>query len=213
MNPNPNMSDVERDLLDALQPDALADTGAPEVRESWQATSLGEADWCARKAQAARRAAARVQAEADRQIAAIREWAEKVTAEDLADAAYFERQAIDWFDRYRQEQLAAGTKPERLVKTLELPGGGKVQARQQQASLKVTDDKAAIEWAKSVNPDFIRVKEELNKNDVKAHLAGLRVTEDGQWVTADGEIVDAPEGVELEPGSIKLSLSLPEVTS
>lgn len=193
----------DNDILDALTPDM------PAEREAFTADTLDKADWCAQKAAAIYKTLAEKEAAAKRQIDKIRAWLDNERTKAADDASFFEGHATNYLLQVRQVELDKGIKPDKLTKTIKLTHGS-IQARQQPASLNVTDDAAAIQWAKNVNPAFIRVKEELNKNEIKTHLAGLRVTEDGQWVTADGEIVDAPQGVELQPGHIKVSLNLPK---
>lgn len=194
MNPNPNMSDVERDLLDALQPDTFKAGSS----EPWQPGTLDEVDWCAQKA-------AEADAEYQAAVAAAQRQQEKIQAW-LADAktrrddrvGFFEMHAANYLARLRADEAERGVKPEKLTKTLKLPSGGKVQARQQPEKVTVLDEEAALAWAEANAAQLVRVKKSLALAEVKKHIKGT------------GEL---PAGIELEPGDIKLSLSLPEVAS
>lgn len=187
--------DVERDLLDALQPDSFA----ADQPEAWQPRTIDEVDWCAQKA-------AEADAEFQQAVAAARRQQEKISAW-LDDAksrrddrvSFFEMHAINYLQQVRQSELDKGVAESKLTKTIKLPGGAQLKARQLPDKFNVADEAAAIAWSRSNEAGhLVRVKESISKTDLARH------------VKATGEL---PNGVELEPGEVKLSLTLIESAS
>jgi len=185
MNPNPNMSDMERDLLDVLQPDTY------EAAEAWQPTTIDEVDWCAQKAAEADREYREAVAAANRQREKIDAWLADAKTKRDDRVNFFEMHAVGFLQRHRQAELDRGVKPEKLTKTLKLASGS-VQARQGWDTFNVTDEAAAIKWAEANDSPVLVVKRSVSKTEIARH------------VKATGEM---PDGVEIVPGEVKLSLN------
>lgn len=176
------------ELLDALQP--------PEATsEAWQPRTVDEVAWCAMKAQQAHAEYAEAAAAAERLIAQAQAWLADAQARRDERVAFFEGHAVAYLQRQRAAEAEAGTQPDRLTKTLKLPGGAQVRARQGRDRFEVTDEATVMSWAGDNAPDVVTVTRRVNRNELARH------------VRATGEI---PPGVEVLPGEVQLSLALPQ---
>lgn len=189
---NHAVNEVDRDLLDALQPDSF--TGHSD--QPWQPGTIDEVDWCAQKAAEADHEYRQAVAAAQRQQEKIQAWLADAKTRRDDRVGFFEMHAANYLARLRADELERGVKPDKLTKTLKLPSGGRVQARQQPEKVTVLDEEAALAWAEANAAQLVRVKKSLALAEVKKHIKDT------------GEL---PAGIELEPGGIKLSLSLPEL--
>ena len=195
MNPTQAVNEVERDLLDALQPDEYT----PDQPESWQPNTIDEVDWAAQKAAQADAEYQQAVAAAKRQMDKIQAWLADAKSKRDDRVGFFEMHAVNYLQRVRQDELERGVKPEKLTKSIKLSSGGRVQSRQLQDTFNVEDEAAAIEWARANDAEqLLNIKTSIAKREL------------AKFVKTEGAL---PDGVTVEPGEIKMSLSLPEVAS
>ena len=171
------MSDLIESLEGALRPLGAPDGPDTPETESWSITGLETAAWASRKAAAARRKIAEVNAWRDAQKARVDAVADQEIKRFEDDAAFFEGHLAV----YLQAEIAAGRK----TKSLELSGGTvKLTARQPKVEW---DEFQAVIWAKEAGraEEFVRVRESLDKNALKKAAV---LAEDGV-VVIGGEIV------------------------
>lgn len=107
----------------------------------------------------------------DAKVAPLDEWIEDQDRE-LADAeAFFGGMAT----AYHRQLLDQNPKAPRTIK---LPSGGRLEARDGRLSVVVTNEEAAIRWAKSRVGSLVRVKEEIDKQEVAKLLVAVRESVD-----------------------------------
>jgi len=159
--------------------------------EGFQINSLQSADWAMRKLQAIneqdRENEATAQADLDQTIA----WRDRKLTENQASREYFQGLLKDYLYRERQHDKKF---------KIDTPHG-KVTTRKTPAGLKYEDATALKSLRDQGIQEFIRVKEEINKKDLKK--AGSIIN--GKFVLEDGQIVD---GVTEKPAgeSVKFDL-------
>lgn len=188
----PEYPDEDWNRLEDLAPESYA--GDPE---RWEPGTLDEMAWLAERATwhaqqfAAREAAA--QARIDRE----RAWLDNQRTRYADRISWYEQHAVAFLQRHRAAELEAGIKPDRLTKTLSLPGGtGKLTARQGRDRFEIPDETLAITWAQvNDRPDLLNVKTTVDKRGLAALLKET------------GEI---PDGVDHVPGEITYKLELPK---
>lgn len=179
----------DNDILDALTPDM------PAEREAFTADTLDKADWAARKAAAIQADLAQKEQAAKLQIQRIQAWLDNERTKAADDANFFEGHAVNYLLQVRQSELDKGTKPDKLTKTIKLPGGAELRARQLPDKFNVDDENAAIKWAEANESPILVIKKTISKTEV------------ARTVKTTGEM---PDGITIEPGHIKISLSLPK---
>jgi len=165
------VTDLTETLTAQLRPVDAPD----QPTEGWSITGLETAAWASRKAAAAHREIARWKAWAEGEKARIDAIvaAEAKRAED--DASFFEHHLA----AYLRAEIEAGRK----TKSMELPGGTiKLTARQPRLDV---DADAFLAWAVTSRPEFVRVKQEVDKTALKR---AATLADDGV-VVVDGEIV------------------------
>lgn len=171
------MTDLTEKLLRFTTPEG-APTGAPDDDDAptpWVADTLEKAAWASRKAAAARRDIARLEAFRAAEKARVDRVVDTEAARCTRDAEFFEEHLADYLAR----EIAAGRK----TKSLELPGGTiKLTARQPRLDV---DSDAFLSWAKDARPDLVRTKLEPDKAALKK---AAQLADDGV-VVIDGEIV------------------------
>jgi phage host-nuclease inhibitor protein Gam len=163
------------DVLDRLEASLRPDDAPDQPTEGWSITGLEAAAWASRKA-----------AEARRKQAEVKAWAEgekaRIDAIVAAEVMRYDREA-DFFEQHLVVYLRSEIEAGRKTKSLELPGGTiKLTARQPKLDV---DADAFLAWAVTSRPEFVRVKQEVDKTALKRAAV---LAEDGV-VVVDGEIV------------------------
>lgn len=184
----PQQHSFENDLLDALAPEI------PEP-EHFIADTIDKADWAARKAASIQAELTEKEAAAKRQIEKIQAWLDNERTKAADTASFFEQHALNYLLQVRQTELDSGTKEDKLTKTIKLPSGAQLRARQLRDKFNIEDEQAAITWAEQNNSPILVIKKTISKTEV------------ARTVKTTGEI---PDGITIEPGHIKISLALPE---
>lgn len=125
----------------------LNDTAPPEQRAPWTITSLGAADWAMRTVAEWRSRASEFadQAEAWR----------RCEKRAIRGALWLEERLAEWAIDRRTEK----------VKTMALAHGA-VSTRTVKPTIELTDEDAAIAWARTHAPDAIHTTTRLNKSEV-----------------------------------------------
>lgn len=184
--------DQEWQRLEEMAPEAY--TGDPG---RWEPRTLDDMAWLAERAAWHARQFAAQEAATKARIERERAWLDNQRTRYQERISWYEDHAVAFMQRHRAAELEAGVKPERLTKTLSLPGGvGKVTARMGRDRFDVTDEARAITWAQvNDRPDLLDVKTTVKK----APLAAL--------LKETGEI---PDGVELVPAEVGYKLELPK---
>ena len=179
------MTDLDEQLMNQYEEEvqALINAGA---EDEWRITNLDAAGWASRKAASYRQQEENVKAWERREIDRIRAVAQAEQKRLNAEAEFFENHLY----AYLRAEVAGGRKQ----KSLSLPGGT-VSLRKRQPELTIEEDKF-IEWARTANPDFLRVKEEVALAALKK---ALKLVEDGAAVMSDsGEPVPGVTWAEQE---------------
>lgn len=192
MQDAPEFPDQDWQRLEETAPDSY--TGAPG---SWEPRTLDDMAWLAERAAWHARQFAAQEAATKARIERERAWLDNQRTRYEDRISWYEQHAVTFMQRHRAAELEAGVKPDRLTKTLSLPGGvGKVTARMGRDRFDVTDEALAITWAQvNDRPDLLDVKTTVKK----APLAAL--------LKETGEI---PDGIEHHPAEVTFKLELPK---
>lgn len=171
------MSTAERDLQDYL---IDSDESAQQAQsETFTVDSIEKAEWCMRKLSRLASEDADDEAVAQREIDRINAWLEARKSPRARSREFFEGLLIDYHNRLLRDDPRA--------KTVKLPHGT-LKSRKLPESFEY-DMEAVVSWAKeNGRTEFIRVKEEVVKDEVKR-----AVKEDGEKVP----------GVTVLPAGIK----------
>ena len=151
-------------MSEKIYPDHL-----PQEDEAFAVVDQQTAEWTVRKIGEHRKKQAEIKELADAEIARIKEWAEKQTKQHENSVEYLQGVLRPWFE-------------EQGEKSISLPSG-RVRFRKVPDKFNFTDETAVIAWAKVHQPKSIRVKEEIDKNEIK------------RYIKETGEM---PDGVEVE---------------
>jgi len=155
--------------------------------DRFRITTLEQANWALRKIRAFKKQMEENERLAKAEIERIQEWLQKENEKA--------QKSIQFFEYLIGEYLAEERKKDPKFR-LSTPYG-KATFRKQQPKW-VYDDEVLLKWLKSKNMrDYIRIKEEVNKADLKKVL---KIAGD-KAVTEDGEIV---EGIKIEEQPEKL---------
>ena len=151
-----------------------------QEKERFKIENLESANWALRKLKAIEGKGKEITALANKEIERILEWKDG-EIKQLGDSK-------DFFDflltEYYTEQKALD--PKFKIST----PYGMVSSRKQQDKWNYEDDKV-LEWLKENDKELIRIKEEINKSELKKKYKSIN----GQVVTEDGEIM---EGITVE---------------
>ena len=178
------------DRIDEMEADAeTADEAAGDSKEKFRINDLGAANWAFRKIKAMQQKISENKALAEAEQIRISNWLNSQTKKDENTIAFFESLLIDYFHSEREK--------DRRFK-LSTPYG-KVSAAKKTNWLWNDDSKIIIKSLKDAGlDDYIRVKEEPKKQDIKgAENVLFIVTDIGTLVTTDGEVIN---GVMIEKG-------------
>ena len=144
-------------------------------KEVFQVSDQQTAEWTVRKIAEHRKRQKEVDELLQAELFRLKQWAQKEMEKEENNIAYLESLLIPW----AQEQ----------GKSISLPSG-RVRFRKVPDKF-IYDDQAVIAWAKQHLPEAVRIKEELEKNTIKAH------------VKATGEL---PDGLTIEPQEPKFEV-------
>ena len=160
-----------------------------EVKQAWKIKDLAGADWCFEKLQL-------IDNERDERITFAKSQIEKYEKfieqeKKIAEnrGSYFKWKLQEYLQERRQSN------PNYAIKTTK----GKVNVTT--PTVWNYDDKKLLEFLKTNElPEFIRIKEEINKVDLKK---AVQVTDSGDVVTQDGEIIEGVKVTNNEKINIK----------
>ncbi len=178
------------ELLEMELTEAEETIEAAEVGGRFTIQDLDSANWAFRKLAAIEKKRKEIKTLADNEIERIRNW-QKQEEESLNNSKeFFEGLLTEYYVRQKEVD------PKFKIST----PYGKVSSRKQQPKWNYEDEKV-LNWLKENDTELIRIKEEINKVELKKkyQIVGNEV------VTEDGEIV---EGITIEnrPDSINIKV-------
>lgn len=145
--------------------------------DKFAVTDIRGAEWCLKKISRAQREYEETKAYVDEQKAKLDAFLADAKAKFDGDKGYFESLLMP----YAMEQLEGQKKK----KSIKLPSGT-IGFKSVPAEIK-KDDEALKAFVKESAPEFIETKETVKWGEFKKTLTA---TEDGRYITANGEIVD-----------------------
>ena len=177
---------LEMELIEAKETTEVAEMPG----ERFVIQDLDSANWAFRKLAAIEKKRKEIKTLADNEIERIRNW-QKQEEEGLNNSKeFFEGLLTEYFVRQKEVD------PKFKIST----PYGKVSSRKQQPKWNYEDEKV-LNWLKENDTELIRIKEEVNKAELKKKykIVGNTV------VTEDGEII---EGITIEerPDSINIKV-------
>jgi phage host-nuclease inhibitor protein Gam len=143
------------------------------VREAFVIDDDFKADWAMRKLASIRRKQDDNKAIFEAEVNRVQEWLETVNKGLESDAVWFESNLHPYALQQRSEGRKSVVLPHGTIKTT----GGRPK-------IEFESEEKFIEWAKTANPELLRIKTEINKkalNDL--------ITDDNQVISTQGEIV------------------------
>lgn len=165
------MNALEKYEMEDLQDSQVLE----DKNEGWKIDSLESADWALRKITALKESNAEIKTFADHERERIADWEAKETQSNKDSIAFFEHKLSEYLNEKRKTDKKA------IIKTPH----GRVSTRKRPDSWEIRRD-AIEEFEQLGLNDFVRIKKEVNKADLKK---AVTVTASGQVVTKDGEIL------------------------
>lgn len=162
-------------MMNAFDLHEIEELQQTEVKEQWSIDSLETANWALRKINALNKKMADTVRLAKEEHDRINEWELKETESDQQSITFFEEKLGQYLVELRKDD------PKARIKTPYGTVGTRKQAEKIEYSASTID-----ELKEKGMMDFIRIKEEVNKTELKKHLT---ITSDYRVVTADGEIL------------------------
>lgn len=144
--------------------------------EGWKIDSLDSADWAFRKIATLKQSNDEIKRFADSDRDRIADWEQKETQSNKDSIAFFEHKLSEYLYEKRKTDKKA------VIKTPH----GRVSTRKQPDSWEIKEDDAIKEFEELGLNDFVRIKKEINKKDLKK---AVNITEEGKAVTEDGEVL------------------------
>lgn len=177
--------------MNALEKYELEELAENEIKEkeAWRISDLSGADWALRKISALKKKNAENKAFADHERERLAKWEEQENASNLDTINYFEMKLGEYLLQLRNDD------PKAKVKTPH----GTVSTRKKPDSWEYSET-AIEELKQSGLSEFINTKitETVKKADFKK---AIQVTENGDVVTQDGEILKSvkvvPQGFDI----------------
>ena len=163
-----------------------------ETKERFKIKNLNSANWAFRKLKAIDEREKEIEQLAENEIERINNWKIEELKSTEGSKNFFEALLMEYY--VEEKKLDGKFK----VKT----PYGQITSRKQQPKW-IYDDKAILEWLKENNKELIRVKEEVNKVELKKTYQLL----DNNVVTEDGEIV---EGIIIEERADSINIKVVE---
>jgi hypothetical protein len=161
-------------------------------RESFRILDDAGATWAMRRLHDITQKMDANRAIAESEIQRITAWLETVNNKVQSDADYFINILEDYHRRQRDTEGR---------KTIKLPHGSLI-SRASTAKVKVTDPELFVKWAKDVDENLIRIKEEPNQSEINKLLI---IDGDKVISQSTGELA---EGVIVTPESVKYSVEV-----
>ncbi|HHY13231.1 MAG TPA: hypothetical protein GX526_01105 [Thermoanaerobacterales bacterium] len=178
------------ELLEMELEEAIDTVEAAEVGGRFTIQDLDSANWAFRKLAAIEKKRNEIKELADKEIDRIKEWQEQEEKGLNNSKEFFEGLLTEYFIRQKEVD------PKFKIST----PYGKVSSRKQQPKWNY-NDRELLDWLKENQPEFIRIKEEPNKVEIRKNckVIGQNV------VTKDGEIV---EGITIEEREPKVTIKV-----
>ena len=169
----------------------MGETTEEDAKEKLKIKSTEQANWAFRKLRAINTKAGEIKNIAAAERARIDEWEKKELAILENSTEFFEGLLVEYFIRQKEVD------PKFKIST----PYGKVSSRKQQPKWNYEDEKV-LEWLKANDTELIRIKEEVNKAELKKKYKVVG----NEVVTKDGEIV---EGIRVDerPDSISIKVT------
>ena len=168
----------------------MGETTEEDAKEKLKIKSTEQANWAFRKLRAINTKAREIKDIGAAEKARIEEWEKKELAILENSTEFFEGLLVEYLIRQKEVD------PKFKIST----PYGKVSSRKQQPKWNYEDEKV-LEWLKANDTELIRIKEEVNKAELKKKYKVVG----NEVVTKDGEIV---EGITIEerPDSINIKV-------
>jgi phage host-nuclease inhibitor protein Gam len=154
-------------------------------KQAFRVTELSAAAWCMRKAAVAEREIIRRQVYAEAMAQKYKAWAEAENKRDMDTVTIMAEFLRPWV----AEQIKDGKK-----RSINLPDGV-AGYRKQPDKVDITDEAAALAWAREHCPEAVKVVESVLKTPLKA------------WIEDNGEL---PPGVDMSTGDEKFYITTKE---
>ena len=169
----------------------MGETTEEDAKEEFKVESIEQANWAFRKLRAINTKAREIKDIGAAEKARIEEWEKKELAILENSTEFFEGLLVEYFIRQKEVD------PKFKIST----PYGEVSSRKQQPKWNYEDEKV-LEWLKANDTELIRIKEEVNKAELKKKYKVVG----NEVVTKDGEIV---EGIRVDerPDSISIKVT------
>ena len=167
-------------MTDILKEELINIDEEVENKEKFVIENLESANWAFRKLKAIEEREKDIELLANKEIERIQDWQRKEIEATKGSKDFFEGLLMEYYVKQREEDSKF---------KLSTPYG-KVTSRKQQPKWNYEDGKT-IEWLRQNNRELIRIKEEIDKGELKK----LYKIHGDKVVTEDGEIV---EGIVIE---------------
>lgn len=170
----------------------MGETTEEQAKERYKITNLDSANWALRKIKAIQEKEREIKELAEREIERINNWSKSELDALKVNTNFFEGLLTEYFIAEKEKD------PKFKIST----PYGKVSSRKQQDKWNYEDDKV-LEWLKENDKELVRIKEEINKAELKKKYKSIN----GQVVTEDGEII---EGIRVEEQQDSISIKITE---
>ena len=186
-------SDILDSLFEAITEEEVRDLGIEIEKENFAITSDEQANFFLRRLEEVRSEKDKSNNTCNQEIERFTARGNNFRAKETLSLENTERFFCTLLENYARQQLEGSKK-----KSIKLPFG--TMSFKKSPRKMVYDDEVLMNFIKSHNlNDFIRIKEEINKKDLKSQL---KITEDG-IVTLDDQVV---EGITTMPGETTFSV-------
>ena len=186
-------SDILDSLFEAITEEEVSDLGIEIEKENFAITSDEQANFFLRRLEEVRSEKDKINNTCNQEIERFTARVNNFRAKETLSLENTERFFCTLLENYARQQLEGSKK-----KSIKLPFG--TMSFKKSPRKMVYDDEVLMNFIKSHNlNDFIRIKEEINKKDLKSQL---KITEDG-IVTLDDQVV---EGITTMPGETTFSV-------
>ena len=186
-------SDILDSLFEAITEEEVRDLGIEIEKENFAITSDEQANFFLRRLEEVRSEKDKINNTCNQEIERFTARVNNFRAKETLSLENTERFFCTLLENYARQQLEGSKK-----KSIKLPFG--TMSFKKSPRKMVYDDEVLMNFIKSHNlNDFIRIKEEINKKDLKSQL---KITADA-IVTLDDQVV---EGITTMPGETTFSV-------
>ena len=186
-------SDILDSLFEAITEEEVRDLGIEIEKENFAITSDEQANFFLRRLEEVRSEKDKINNTCNQEIERFTARVNNFRAKETLSLENTERFFCTLLENYARQQREGSKK-----KSIKLQFG--TMSFKKKKKKMVYDDEVLMNFIKSHNlNDFIRIKEEINKKDLKSQL---KITEDG-IVTLDDQVVD---GITTMPGETTFSV-------